>query len=70
MRERDMWRESEIREYLVENERSTDPIINLICNVIRSLIPIINQERSERTKLLIENIALKHRLSEMSEHGD
>lgn len=65
-----MWRESEIREYLVENERSTDPIINLICNVIRSLIPIINQERSERTKLLIENIALKHRLSEMSEHGD
>ena len=51
-----MWRESEIREYLVENERSTDPIINLICNVIRSLIPIINQERSERTKLLIENI--------------
>lgn len=65
-----MWTEREIREYLVENEESTDPIIRLICNVIRSLVPIINEERSARVKLVIENAALKHRLSEMGEHAD
>lgn len=65
-----MWTEHEIREYLVENEGSDDVLIRLICNVIRSLIPIINEERSARTKLVIENIALKHRLSEMSENDD
>lgn len=65
-----MWTEHEIREYLVENEGSDDVLIRLICNVIRSLIPIINEERSARTKLVIENITLKHRLSEMSENDD
>ena len=63
-----MWTEREMREYIVENEDSDDVLIRLICNVIRSLIPIINEERSARTKLVIENTALKHRISEMSEN--